>query len=110
MRDFANYTGQTRYDPACVANGRVVHDDDGGGRRRPARDGGALRGRSASTASRCCDGDEARRRFPLLTPEVRQVRYRADDGVMDPKLLALGLLAGSRAPVVTRLPCRPGST
>ncbi len=53
MRDFASYTGQTRYDPACVANGRVVLDDDGGGRRRPARDGGAPPRRSASTASRC---------------------------------------------------------
>ena len=43
MRDFAGYTGQTRYDPGCVANGRVVLTTTRGGRRRAGRDGGPPR-------------------------------------------------------------------
>jgi glycine/D-amino acid oxidase-like deaminating enzyme len=50
------------------------------------------------------DGDEARRRFPYLAPAVRSARLRMDDGVLDPRQLALGLLAGSGAPIATR--CR----
>ena len=50
------------------------------------------------------DGDEARARFPFLGPAVRQIRYRAGDGVLDPKEAALGLLEGAHAPVVAR--CR----
>ena len=103
MRDFAGYTGQTRYDPACVANGRLVTTmtEEGAAAQLET----AAHYRSLGTDGvEILDGDEARRRFPWLTPEVRQVRYRADDGVMNPRLLALGLLAGSRAPVLTR--CR----
>lgn len=36
------------------------------------------------------DGDEARRRFPYLAPEVRGARYRAADGWLDVKALAIG--------------------
>jgi sarcosine oxidase subunit beta len=36
------------------------------------------------------DGDEARRRFPYLAPEVRGARYRAADGWLDVKALAVG--------------------
>jgi sarcosine oxidase subunit beta len=103
MRDFAGHTGQTRYDPGCVANGRVV---------LTTTEAGAAEQRETAANHRSLgvdgiellDGDEARRRFPFLTPAVLQVRYRADDGMMDPRRLALGLLAGSGAPVVTR--CR----
>ncbi len=35
-------------------------------------------------------GDEARYRFPYLSPEVLAARYRAGDGWLDPKRLALG--------------------
>ena len=103
MRDFAGYTGQARYDPACVANGRVVlttTEEGAAAQRETAAHHASL----GVDGIELLDGDEARRRFPFLTPAVRQVRYRADDGVMDPKCLALGLLAGSRAPVVNR--CR----
>jgi sarcosine oxidase, subunit beta len=103
MRDFAGYTGQTRYDPAAVANGRVVvtTTEEGAAFQREA----AAHHRSLGIDGiELLDGDEARRRFPFLTPAVRQIRYRADEGMLDPKRLALGLLAGSRAPVLTR--CR----
>ena len=46
-------------------------------------------------------GDEARRRFPYLSPEVVQARYRAGDGFVDPRALTLGLLRASGAPVHT---------
>jgi sarcosine oxidase subunit beta len=50
------------------------------------------------------DGDEARRRFPYLGPDVIQARSRAGDGFLDTKQLTFGLAAGSGAEIV--LPCR----
>ena len=46
-------------------------------------------------------GDEAGRRFPYLSPEVVQARYRAGDGFVDPRALTLGLLRASEAPLHT---------
>ena len=46
-------------------------------------------------------GEEARRRFPYLSPDVVSARYRADDGFADPRALTLGLLRASGAPVHT---------
>ena len=46
-------------------------------------------------------GDEARRRFPYLSPEVVHARYRAGDGFVDPRALTLGLLKASGVPVHT---------
>ena len=45
------------------------------------------------------DGDEVRRRFPHVGPEVVQARYRAGDGFLDPKQLTLGLATASGAAV-----------
>jgi len=45
------------------------------------------------------DGDEVRRRFPYVSPEVVQARFRAGDGFLDPKELTLGLAAASGAAV-----------
>jgi sarcosine oxidase subunit beta len=47
------------------------------------------------------DGEEIRARWPYVTPDVIQGRFRAGDGFLDPKQLTLGLAAASRAPVVT---------
>lgn len=46
-------------------------------------------------------GDEARARFPYLSPEVVHARYRAGDGFLDPRALTLGLLRASQAPLHT---------
>jgi len=46
-------------------------------------------------------GDEARARFPYLAPEILQARYRAGDGWLDPRRLAMGYAAASRAIFVT---------
>ncbi|MGH2683316.1 MAG: NAD(P)/FAD-dependent oxidoreductase [Actinomycetota bacterium] len=48
------------------------------------------------------EGEEARRRFPFLGPDVIQARFRAADGLIDPKGLTLGLAAASGAAVVPR--------
>ena len=45
------------------------------------------------------EGDEVRRRFPYVAPEVVQARFRAGDGFLDPVALTLGLVAGSGAEV-----------
>jgi sarcosine oxidase subunit beta len=44
------------------------------------------------------DGDEARRRFPHLGPDVIGARYRAGDGWLDPRRLALGYAAAASDP------------
>jgi sarcosine oxidase, subunit beta len=40
-------------------------------------------------------GDEARSRWPWLSPEVRSARYRAGDGWLDPKRLTVGFAAAA---------------
>ncbi|HEV2104435.1 MAG TPA: FAD-dependent oxidoreductase [Candidatus Eisenbacteria bacterium] len=45
-------------------------------------------------------GDEARRRFPYLAPDVQQARWRAGDGWLDPRRLTAGYAAASGAPCV----------
>jgi sarcosine oxidase subunit beta len=47
------------------------------------------------------DGDEVRGRFPYVSQNVLQARFRAGDGFLDPKALTLGLAAASSVPVVT---------
>jgi sarcosine oxidase, subunit beta len=47
------------------------------------------------------DGDEVRRRWPYVTPDVVQARWRAADGFLDPKALTMGFAAGSSAQVMT---------
>jgi sarcosine oxidase, subunit beta len=41
-------------------------------------------------------GDEARARWPWLSPEVRGARYRAGDGWLDVKRLAIGFASAAR--------------
>ncbi len=45
-------------------------------------------------------GDEVRERFPYISGEVLQARFRQADGFIDPRALALALLAQSGAEVV----------
>jgi sarcosine oxidase subunit beta len=46
-------------------------------------------------------GDQTRDRFPWVPPDVLQARFRQDDGLIEPKRIAMGLLEGSDAEVVT---------
>jgi sarcosine oxidase subunit beta len=50
------------------------------------------------------DGQEVRRRFPYVGPDVIQARWRADDGFLDTKELTLGFAEASGADTV--LDCR----
>ena len=43
------------------------------------------------------DSEEARRRFPYLAPQVRNARYRAGDGWLEPRRLALEIAQASGA-------------
>src|SRR5262245_40161713 len=49
-------------------------------------------------------GDDARRRFPFVGPDVVQARFRAGDGFLDTKQLTFGMAEASGADVVLR--CR----
>jgi sarcosine oxidase subunit beta len=45
--------------------------------------------------------DRLRTEFPYVTPEAVGARWRSDDGFLDPKTLTMGLVAASRARIVT---------
>jgi sarcosine oxidase subunit beta len=49
-------------------------------------------------------GDDTRRRFPFVGPDVVQARFRAGDGFLDTKQLTFGMAEASGADVVLR--CR----
>ena len=53
------------------------------------------------------DGDEARRRWPWLSPDVRGARYRALDGWLDVKRLTSGYATAASHP--DRIPDRTGA-
>jgi sarcosine oxidase subunit beta len=43
------------------------------------------------------DGDDARRRFPYLAPDVVGARYRAGDGFLEPRRVTMGFAEASHA-------------
>jgi sarcosine oxidase subunit beta len=49
-------------------------------------------------------GDEARYRFPLLSVDIVQARFRAGDGWLDPKRLTFGYARASRATICLNTP------
>src|SRR5206468_79366 len=49
-------------------------------------------------------GDEARYRFPYLSPEIRQARFRNADGWLDPKRLTFGYARAAGASVCVNTP------
>jgi sarcosine oxidase, subunit beta len=50
-------------------------------------------------------GDEARYRFPYLSDEIVQARFRAGDGWLDPKRLTFGYARASGAQICLETPC-----
>lgn len=98
--NFAERTGQREYDPGLRQQGYLWLTTD------PAmaatqRDLVAMQHGWGQTDVELLDGDEVRRRFPYIGPEVIQARFRAGDGLIDQKALTLGLVAASGAAVVT---------
>ncbi len=49
-------------------------------------------------------GDEARYRFPYLSPDIIQARFRQDDGWLDPKRLTFGYARASGATMCLETP------
>jgi glycine/D-amino acid oxidase-like deaminating enzyme len=102
LYDFAAFTGQTRYDPRPQPNGlmSVTTTADGA---REQRETVAHQRSIGVDGIEVLDGAEARARFPYLGANVRQVRIRMQDGLLDQRALALGLLEGARVRMQTRV-------
>jgi sarcosine oxidase subunit beta len=100
FQHFAEETGQTVHDPGLRAQGYLWLA------RRPET---AARQRELVDRQRAwgvdgvelLTGDEARDRFPWVPADVIQARFRGDDGLIEPKRIAMGLLEGSFADVIT---------
>jgi sarcosine oxidase subunit beta len=63
----------------------------------------ALHGWGVSDAE-LMTGDEARYRFPYLSPDIIQARFRGGDGWLDPKRLTLGYARSSGAQICLETP------
>jgi sarcosine oxidase, subunit beta len=98
--NFADRTEQADYDPRVRAQGYLWLTTSP--RRASAhRDLVAQQHAWGQTDVELLDGDEARYRFPHISPEVVSARFRAGDGFLDPKEVALGFADAARADVLT---------
>jgi sarcosine oxidase subunit beta len=97
---FEEATGQREYDPGVVERGYLWLTTD---RERAARQRELVARLHAwgQTDVEIVSGGEVRRRWPWVSPDVVQARWRARDGFLDTKRLTFGLVAGSGAGVVT---------
>ena len=101
LQGFADATGQRDYDPAlrpvgylwCTTSEMVAERQ----RRQVERQRAW-----GLTDVELLDGDETRRRWPYLSPDVIQARFRQNDGLLDQKAITFGLVAGSGAEVMVR--------
>jgi sarcosine oxidase, subunit beta len=98
--NFEEITGQSDYDPDVRRQGYLWVTT----REERAREQHAIVEAQRSWGLLDVDVLEAatvRKLFPWVTPDVVQARFRQDDGLLDPRGLALGLAAGSGALVAT---------
>jgi sarcosine oxidase, subunit beta len=100
---FREATGQGRYDAQLRQRGYLWLATTDAMAERQRRVVEQLH-RWGQTDVHVLDGDEVRERFPFVSPEVIQARWRAGDGFVDTKQLTFGLAEGSNADVV--LDCR----
>jgi sarcosine oxidase subunit beta len=101
--NFPEETGQSTFDLGLRQQGYLWLTTDEAMAKRQRRLVGRLRG-WGQTDVEILSGEEARRRFPYIGPDVLQARFRAGDGFLDTKRLTFGLALGSGAGVV--LDCR----
>lgn len=97
--DFAQVTGQDTYDLGILRQGYLFATTDEA-RAHWQRGLVAQQHAWGQTDIEVLDGDEVRRRWPWVSEEVVQARWRADDGFLDPKQLTFGYAAGSGASVL----------
>src|SRR4051812_42806947 len=97
---FAAETGQSIHDPGVRKQGYLwlARSDASAARQRELVD--RQRGWGVDGVE-LLSGDDARARWPWLGGDVVQARFRQDDGLIEPKRIAMGLLEGSGATVVT---------
>jgi sarcosine oxidase subunit beta len=100
LSNFSEVTGQTRYDPRLQHQGYLWCTTDPA-RAEWQRDLVRKQHDWGQDDVEHLDGDEVRRRFPYVSPDVLAARYRAGDGFLDPKEITLGFAAASGADVVT---------
>lgn len=97
--DFAAVTGESGLDPGVRQQGYLWATTSAEGAERQRRLVERQRAWGVTDVD-LLDGDEARRAFPFLAPEVVQARFRAADGLLDPKAITMGLAAASGAEAV----------
>jgi sarcosine oxidase subunit beta len=98
--NFAEVTGQREYDPQVRQQGYLwvtTSEDRAATQRRLVEAQRSWGLRDVEVLA----GQDVRRRFPFISSHVVQGRFRAGDGLIDPKALTFGLVAGSRAWVGT---------
>jgi sarcosine oxidase subunit beta len=100
LSNFSEVTGQTRYDPRLQRQGYLWCTTDAA-RAGWQRDLVRKQHTWGQSDIEHLDGDEVRRRFPYVSPDVLAARYREGDGFLDPKEITLGFAAASGAAVVT---------
>jgi sarcosine oxidase, subunit beta len=100
LSNFSEVTGQTRYDPRLQRQGYLWCTTDAA---RAGWQRALVRKQHTWGQSDIehLDGEEVRRRFPYVSPDVLAARYREGDGFLDPKEITLGFAAASGAAVVT---------
>jgi sarcosine oxidase, subunit beta len=98
VRNFADLTAQRRYDPRLRPQGYLWLTTTEEGADRQHRLVERQRGWGLDDVE-LLDGDQARSAFPFLAPEVRQARFRRDDGFLDPKAVTMGFFEGSGAAI-----------
>jgi sarcosine oxidase subunit beta len=100
LSNFSEVTGQTHYDPRMQRQGYLWCTTDAA-RAGWQRDLVLKQHTWGQSDIEHLDGDEVRRRFPYVSPDVVAARYREGDGFLDPKEITLGFAAASGAEVVT---------
>jgi sarcosine oxidase subunit beta len=100
LSNFSEVTGQPRYDSRLQRQGYLWCTTDPA-RAAWQRDLVRKQHTWGQRDIEHLDGEEVRRRFPYVSPDVLAARYRAGDGFLDPKEITLGFAASSGADVVT---------
>jgi sarcosine oxidase, subunit beta len=100
FQNFTEVTGQSRYDAGIRAQGYLWLTTSAE-RAAAQRELVQRQHEWGVTDVELLSGDEVRRRFPYVAPEVVQARYRAGDGFIDTRAVTMGLAAASGATIVT---------
>jgi sarcosine oxidase subunit beta len=97
---FEQATGQQAYDAGLRPQGYLWLTTEERGAERQRRLVEAQRSWGLTDVE-VLSGDELRGQFPFVAPDVIQGRLRRSDGLIDPKSVTFGLLAGSNAVAVS---------